>query len=185
MEDNNYRHEEFDNCFMCNHPILKHVLAGLLIFLGAFAAFYVVSDWHFKRMMDPALQMRKFDRAMMREQHKIDRDLMKQQYRMDKMARKEMARQQQIGADFIHMDKTDDAYKIIIDLRPFDNDEKNIETRINGKSLSVTAAGENTTRHKKEIIRYSQNFTFGDDVDLGKMSKVREGDKYIITVPID
>ena len=42
MEDNNYRHEEFDNCFMCNHPILKHVLEGLLIFLGAFAAFYVV-----------------------------------------------------------------------------------------------------------------------------------------------
>ena len=79
MEDNNYRHEEFDDCFLCKHPALRHVLTGLLVFLGAFAAFYVVSDWHFKRMMDPMLQMRKMDRAIMRQEHKFDR-----------MARKEL-----------------------------------------------------------------------------------------------
>ncbi len=188
MEDNNYKHEEFDNCLLCNHPVLKHILTGLLVFLGAFAAFYVVSDWHFKRMMDPALQMRRFDHAMMRQQQRIDRDIMKQQYRMDKLARKELQRQYKMDekiAGFIHMEKTKDAYKIIIDLKPFDNNEKNVEVSAKGNVLSINAAGENATRHKEEVIRYNQNFTFGDDVELDKMTKVREGDKYIITIPID
>ena len=57
MEENNYRHEGFDDCFLCKHPALKHVLVGLLVFFGAFAAFYVVADWHFKRMLDPMVQM--------------------------------------------------------------------------------------------------------------------------------
>ena len=39
MEDNNYRHEKFDDCLLCNHPVLKHILTALLVFLGAFAAF--------------------------------------------------------------------------------------------------------------------------------------------------
>ena len=30
------------------HPMLKCIFCGLMVFLGAFCAFYVVSDWHFK-----------------------------------------------------------------------------------------------------------------------------------------
>ena len=70
MEDNNYRHEDFDDCFLCKHPALRHFLTGLLVFLGAFAAFYVVADWHFKRMFDPAAQMRRIDRAVMQREKK-------------------------------------------------------------------------------------------------------------------
>ena len=36
--------EEHQDCYLCKHPTLKHVLVGLLVFLGAFAAFYVVAD---------------------------------------------------------------------------------------------------------------------------------------------
>ena len=53
MDEHNYH----DDCFLCKHPILRHTLIGILVFLGAFAAFYVVTDWHFKRMLDPAVQM--------------------------------------------------------------------------------------------------------------------------------
>lgn len=175
--DNNYKSEEFDNCFLCHHPVLKHILTGLLVFLGAFSAFYVVSDWHFKRMLDPAYQMRRMDRAMMRQEH-----------RYDKMARKELQRQYKMDekiSGFIHVEKSKDAYKIIIDLKPFDNNEKNVEVSTAGSTLTINAAGEKTARSKEEVIRYNQNFTFGDDVDLDKITKVREGNKYIITVPIE
>lgn len=175
--DNNYKSEEFDNCLLCNHPVLKHILTGLLVFLGAFAAFYVVSDWHFKRMLDPGYQMRRMDRAMMRQEH-----------RYDKMARKELQRQYKMDekiSGFIHVEKAKDAYKIIIDLKPFDNNEKNVEVSTAGNILTINAAGEKTARNKEEVIRYNQNFTFGDDVDLDKITKVREGNKYIITVPIE
>ena len=177
MEDNNYRHEEFDDCFLCKHLALRHVLTGLLVFLGAFAAFYVVSDWHFKRMMDPMLQMRKMDRAIMRQEHKFDR-----------MARKELQRQYRIDgqtAQFIHVEKMNDAYRITIDLRPFDNDEKNVEIKTDGNTVVINAAGERNSHHKQEILRYSQAFAFGEKIDANNITKVREGNNYIITVPFE
>lgn len=177
MEDNNYRHEKFDDCLLCNHPVLKHILTGLLVFLGAFAAFYVVTDWHFKRMMDPGYQMRKFDKAMMRQEHYYD-----------KMARKELKHQAKMDeriADFVHVEKTRDAYKIIIDLKPFDNDEKNVEVKTQGNALIINAAGLKTEGHKKELVKYNQAFTFGDDVELNEMTKIKEGNHYIISIPID
>ena len=177
MEDNNYRHEKFDDCLLCNHPVLKHILTALLVFLGAFAAFYVVSDWHFKRMLDPAFQMRRMDRAMMRQEQRFDhmaKKALMQQYKMD-----------QNVAQYIHVEKTKDAYKIIIDLKPFDNNEKNVEVRTEGNTLIINAAGERNSRRKQEIVRFSQAFAFGDDVDMNNITKVREGDKYIISVPLD
>ena len=92
MEDNNYRHEEFDDCFLCKHPALRYVLTGLLIFLGAFCAFYVVSDWHFKRMIDPVAQMRRMDRAMMQQEKRFDkmeRRALSNQERIDRKAFKQ------------------------------------------------------------------------------------------------
>lgn len=170
MEEHNYRHEEFDDCFLCKHPALRHFLAGLLMFLGAFAAFYVVSDWHFKRMLDPVYQMRR-----------MDRDIMRQEKRMDKMVKKAMIP----SAQFFHIEKTPDAYKIIIDLVSFDNNEKNVEIRTEGHTLIINAAGEKTSRHKQEIVKFSQAFAFGDDVDMSGITKVREGNHYIISVPFD
>ena len=76
MEENNYenKHEHrADDCFMCKHPAMKHICIGILTFLGAFAAFYVVTDWHYKRMLDPMFQMRKMDRAIMKEARMAER----------------------------------------------------------------------------------------------------------------
>ena len=188
MEENNYKDEEFDDCFLCKHPALRYILTGLLIFLGAFAAFYVVSDWHFKRMLDPAFQMRRMDRAVMQRERnfdKMERKALKQQEWLDKKAFKMQRNLERNAAQFIHVEKADDAYKIIIDLKPFDNDEKNVEIRPDGNTLTIKAAGERNVRNKKAIIRYSQTFAFGEDIDSANITKVREGDNYIITVPFD
>ena len=188
MEENNYKHEEFDDCFLCKHPALKHVLVGILVFLGAFAAFYVVTDWHFKRMIDPAFYMKNMDRAIMRsEKHfdKMERRAMKQQQWLDHKAMKMQQKIADETSQFIHVEKIDDAYKIVIDLRPFDNNEKNVEVRTNGNTVIINAAGENNVHHRQEIIKYSQAFAFGEKINTSEITKVREGDKYIITIPLD
>lgn len=177
MEDNNYRREDFDNCFLCKHPALKVVLIGLLVFLGAFAAFYVVADWHFKRMLDPMVQMRKMDRAMMRQERQMDKFAKKEFQKADRMMVN--------TAPFIHVDKTDDTYKIVIDLKPFDNDEKNIEVKVNGNIVTINAAGEKNSRHGQAITRYSQTFAFGERINAQDITKVRQGNEYIITIPFD
>ncbi|HIS37633.1 TPA: hypothetical protein IAC10_13590 [Candidatus Scatousia excrementigallinarum] len=170
-------HNHYDNCFLCNHPILKHTLIGILVFLGAFAAFYVVTDWHFKRMLDPAVQMRKMEKMMLHDQRKMDNMIRRE-------ARKDFQFERK-AENFIRVEKNADNYKIIIDLRPFDNDEKNVEVTANGNVLTVTAAGESKKHGHEMITKVSQNFMFDDNVDLSKINKIREGHDYIIFVPVE
>lgn len=190
MDENNnqYRHEEFDDCFLCKHPALKHLLTALMAFLGAFAAFYVITDWHFKRMYDPVYQMGRMDKAIMQREKNFDRMEMralKQQEKMDKQALKHREKFEKETSGFIHVEQTPDEYRIIIDLRPFNNNEKNIEVKTSNNTITINAAGETNNRNKQEIIRYSQTFAFGEKIDANEITKTRDGNNYIITVPID
>ena len=169
--------DENRDCFMCHHPVLKVILISLLVFFGAFAAFYVVTDWHYKRMLDPAVQMRKMEKMMMHDQREMDR-------MMNREFRKNMAAEKRVE-HFIKVEKTPQNYKVVIDLKPFDNNEKNVEVLTDGNSLTINAAGEREKHGHNEIIKLSQTFSFDDDVDLSKINKIREGNEYIIVVPIE
>ena len=173
MEENeNYE----KNCFLCRHPLIKCLLSGLLIFLGAFCAFYVVADWHFKRLLDPMTQIRKFDREMARQEKQLDQ-FAKKEFKIhdNNMKNNQVIRAEQLP----------DAYKITIDLRPFDNNEKNVEVKTEGNMLLIDAAGETNSKNNTKIVKYSQAFRFGESIKTNEITKVREGNNYIITVPID
>ena len=111
MEENNnigYRHEEFDDCFLCKHPALRHLLTALMAFLGAFAAFYVITDWHFKRMYDPVYQMGRMDKAIMQRERNFDRMEMralKQQHKMENKAFKYQEKMEKNAIQFVHVEK--------------------------------------------------------------------------------
>lgn len=178
MDENNYEHHHrHEDCFLCGHPVVKHILTGLLVFLGAFAAFYVVTDWHYKRMLDPVVQLKKMDNMMRKENfyaHKMMRKGLNEGVKIEAKA-----------SQIVHIEKLDDIYKIVIDLKPFDNNEKNVEVIAAGDTLTINAAGEQKGHRKSEILRFSQSFSFPDDVDLSRISKTREGNQYVITVPTD
>ena len=63
--DLKHRHEHY-GCFHERHPWLAHLLTALSVLIGAFLAFYVVTDWHYKRLLDPVHQMKKMERMMMK-----------------------------------------------------------------------------------------------------------------------
>ena len=174
MENNNYNHEEFDNCFLCKHPALKTVLTGLLIFFGAFCAFYIVSDWHFKRMLSPYVQMKNFDKMFQKQEMDFENNF-----------RSDMIKNRMGNSQFIRVEKLSNAYRIVIDLRPFDNDERNVEIKAEGNTLIVNAVGTKANRNKQEIIKYSQAFAFGEKIDSDEITKVKQGYNYIITVPFE
>lgn len=174
MDENKERNED---CPICHHRGMKAFLAGLMTFLGAFAAFYVVSDMRLHTLMNPEYQMRKFEKQMMKE-HK----------RFDKAMNRDLKRGRMIeveGNKIFHIIQTKDNYKIIVDLNAFDNDERNIETKIDGNTLTITGAGMKETSNTTKIAKFSQSYAFGDDVDLKDMTKMRRGDHYIITIPIE
>lgn len=176
-ENKNYDdyHYRRDDCWLYRHPVLKHILAALMVFLGAYLAFYTVADWHFKRMVDPVVQMRR-----------IEKDMMNKHNQMAKMLKRDFEREERFfeqEKSYIHVEKKNDAYEIIVNLKPFDNDEKNVEVSTDGDTLTVSAAGISDTKRQGRMIKVMQQYGFDEDVDFEKIKKERKGSDYIITVP--
>lgn len=160
---------------MCSHhPIMKTLFIGILVFLGAFCAFYVVADWHFKRMLQP-----RFDMYPRRIEHMMD----KQMRAMDHMFEKENRMTKKAG-DIIHLTQEGNVYKIMIDLRAFDNNENNVKVSTTGNILSINGQSIRKSKHNEQISEFQQNYMFGDNVKLNELTKSTEGHYYIITIPI-
>lgn len=158
-----------------NHPIMKALMAGLLIFLGAFCAFYVVADWHLKNLMRPDFgpSPRKMERMIQREMNS-----------MDHMFKKEGKFLKRAG-NIIHLQQIGNEYKIIIDLRAFDNNENNVQVSANGNILTIAGRSIRKSKHNEQISEFQQNYMFGDNVKLSDLTKETNGNYYIITIPIE
>ncbi len=176
-ENREQEHHNGDGHCGCKHPMMRHIFIALLTFLGAFMAFYVVADWHYKQMFDPIAQMNRMDRMI-----RSDFDS------MSKIAEKQImkgARFAEKNESYIRLERADKSYKVIVDLRPFDNDEKNIEVSADGNVLTITAAGSSNKHGHERILKISQNYMFDEDVNLENMTKIRQGDDLVIYIPTE
>ena len=151
---------------MCaNHPFMKSIIIGLLIFLGAFCAFYTVADWHLKRMMRPVFGP---DPAM------AEKMIKKQMHDIDKMFAPERGFARKT-ANIIHMEQTGKEYRVLIDLRAFDNNENNVQVSANGNILTINGRTIRKSKNDEQISEFQQNYMFGDNVKLGDLTKETNG----------
>ena len=164
----------------CEHNrkkgFMKYIGVLLATLLGAFLAFYFVADMTIKHMMDPMYQFRKMDKMMQhqeREMENFDKKMMKDMRIKMPMHQKSI----------VEIQKLDDEYKIIVDLRPFDNNEKNVRVEVRDNMATVNASVEKEKRHEDSIVEFSQTFYLEGDLDTSKIKKERFKDKYIVTVP--
>lgn len=153
------------------HPFWKALLIGLLTFLGAFCAFYVVSDWHFKRIMHFPLT-------------RMDRMYKKEMKEMDKMFKVERNLAKR-PAHVIHLEQSRDAYRVLIDLRAFDNNENNVQVGVNGNILNINGKSVKTLRNNEQITEFQQSYMFGNNVNLKDLTKETKGNYYIVTIPLN
>ncbi len=172
-EESKVRREEYPMC--ANHPVMKTMFVGVLIFLGAFCAFYVVADWHFKTMMQPRFMPspRRIEHMMQKDMRAMDRALAKER----KFAQK--------AGEIIHLEQSGDVYKIIIDLRAFDNNVNNVQVTANGNILTINGRSIHKSRRNEQISEFQQNYMFGENVKLKDLTKETDGNYYIITIPIE
>ncbi len=170
---NHYHHDDKNTCFHHKHPFLSHLLTALSVLLGAYLAFYTVSDWHFKRMLDPVHQMRKMERMMMKEDRAVQR-----------MVQRDLRTEKTLGS-YIQIAEQPDAYIITVNLKPFDNNEDNVSIATDDDILTVHASNEKDNKTGMRALSVSQSYAFSRDVNFSKITKKRTGDKYIITVPVE
>ena len=179
MEENQQTTEKITNstniehkiCDCPSHPFWKWLFIGILIFLGAFCASYVLLDWHTKAMF--LRPQRDFYRAMQNDM-KI----------ANKMMRAENTFAQR-DSNIIHMKQDKDDYEIKIDLRPFDNNEENVQVTTNDRVLTISGRSVKKTKNQEQITRFQQSYMFGDNVRLDNITKEVDGNFLVIEIPID
>lgn len=167
------REEIYHTC--AGHSLMKSLLVGLLIFLGAFCAFYVVSDWHFKNLMRPGF--RGYPGQM---EHMIKKEMKS----MNRMFKKEEGNFLKKTGNIIHLQKEENVYRVIIDLRAFDNNENNVQISANGNILTIAGRSIRKSKNNEQISEFQQNYMFGDNVKLEDLTKETNGNYFIITIPI-
>ncbi len=173
-ENNNYEHK---TCVIDRHPVLKHLLYGFMALIGAFLAFYAVTDWYFKAMLNPVNQMKRMDKFIEKRDRQMEKAFKKAFHGTERL--------QERANHIIRLEQDEDAYKVLVDLMPLNDNEKNVEVKTNGKILTVKAAGIHGFGDRRSLVEFTQSYMFGDNVDLNQLTKERKGDMYIITIPIE
>ncbi len=173
MDENNNNYEHRGTV----HPVLKILTYGLMALVGAFLAFYVVTDWYFKAMLNPVNQMKRMDRAIEKRDRQMEKAFKKAFHGTERL--------QERTNHIIKLEQDDNAYKVFVDLVPLNDSEKNVDIKTNGNILTVKAAGIHGFGNRKSLVEFTQSYMFGDNVNLSKLTKERKGDMYIITIPIE
>ena len=84
-----------------------------------------------------------------------------------------------------YKDDSDNTYKMIIDLKPFNNSPNNISLDIQKNKININGLGEKSSKHSDKVYSFSQSFMLPEDIDTDEVTKEQKGHKYIVTMPID
>lgn len=158
------------------HCLLKYLGLVLATILGAFLAFYFVLNTTINHFMSPYYAMNQMDKMIERENN---------EFMKDDIPIFELNKEQYKHHEIITLMRTPEAYKFIIDLKPFHGNVNaiNIETK-NGQ---ITINGEVSTnkKHEKSLAKISQTYLLENGANYNKISKKKIDNNYIITVPIE
>ena len=155
---------------------LKVIGIILATLVGAFLAFYVVADLTFTRMTSPAYHMKKMEKLMKKEQKRFER--MEKHMGANPFEPK-------LAPMLVSLTKEPEEYKIIVDLRPLDNNENNVNVKLEGNVVTVSGEVEKKEEHREDIMSFSQSYYLDEKIEADKMTKERKGDNYIITIPFE
>ncbi len=154
------------------HHLLKVVGVILATFLGAFLAFYLAVDLTLNRMLNPEYQIKKLEKTM----HKIEKfdDKMMENPFVPKMS-----------PMLVNLVKEASEYKIIVDLKPLGDDEKNVDVSLKDNVITVSGDMQQKELRGEKIMNFSQAFYLDEKLISNKISKEKKGNKYIITIPFE
>ena len=146
----------------------------LAALIGGFLAFYVVMDITLARMLDPMRGLKRAEKMMnnqLRDMRKIDNDVFSPV-------------QMPLHHSIITMHKEDNGYKFVVDLKQLNNSEKNVEVLADNDTITIKGVAERNKGRHNMIIDFSQTFALDSKIDTTRIEKKRDGDKYVITVPV-
>ena len=153
----------------------KHWLKiALITFATAFLAFYLVMEIMIHRLTNPVYNIQRIEKTMQKDLRKIEN------YENKLM---ENPFEPKMRPMLVNLVKENDEYQVIVDLKPFDNNENGINVNIEDKTLIVSGEVDKKFHGNEKIIKFSQSYYLDDELIKDKIVKEKKGDKYIITIP--
>lgn len=175
--------KEFKECHCEEHKTehwVKFALLLLALFIACYLAVYYVLDQMRHAYYLPSAPIENIDRIINEQDKMFEKDMGLSTFPMHNNAM--MAVKNPIET---YKDDDNDSYKMIIDLKPFNDNAKNVNVDIQDNKISVTGLGEKTGRHSDKVYSFSQSFVLPEKIDKAKVTKEQKHHKYIITMPIE
>ncbi len=154
------------------HHLLKVIGVIIATFLGAFLAFYLAVDLTLNRMFNPEYQIRKIEKSMNNIQ-KFDEKMMENPF-VPKMS-----------PMLVNLVKEANEYKVIIDLKPLGDDDKNVDVKLDNNIVTVSGDMEKKELGGEKLMNFSQSFYLDEKLLPNKIVKEKKGNKYIVTIPFE
>ena len=154
------------------HHLFKVIGVIVATFLGAFLAFYLAVDLTLNRMFNPEYQIRKMEKTMNNIQ-RFDERMMESPF-VPKMS-----------PMLVNLVKEANEYKIIVDLKPLGDDEKNVDVKLDNNIITVSGDMQKKELRGEKIMNFSQSFYLDEKLMPNKIVKERKGNKYIVTIPFE
>jgi len=175
----NYENKEQQNHHHYNACNWKKVaLISLMVFLGSFLAFYVLVHQTMMHFFKPAGHY--FHKQEQQFLNDFDKDFKKMK-KMTKMDWKKA--EEKISA--IQTVKNENEYVIVIDLKKFNNDERNITFDVNGKIITISGNVIKNNRNSQNSYYFTESFEIPEKIDKADITKERVKNNYIITIPVE
>lgn len=207
MEENNndYQNIQTDNisteqknrhvCFE-NHCWKKCLGAVIAAFIGGFLAVYFIADQMVQHNYKMMLQHpQKFEKKLFNDVDKLYRRELKHFDDFFYNPRQDFAFAE-FDDDFaklplfmndsvkVNTSYDSDKFNVIIGLKPFNGDENKINYNVAGRKLTVFGKSKVQDDNFEQDIAFSQDFFLPQNADILKISKVKKGNKLIISVPL-
>lgn len=195
-QENNKNIENKQNICFENHCWKKCLAMVIAAFLGGFLACYFAADQMFERMEKRNFEPHRLEKKMLHDMDRMyrqDRKAFEDAFDFDKKMKKMKHPPIPIMApmpDFmwegvkVKSEIDDNMYKISIGLKPFQNDENKINYNVNGRKLTVFGSSSVKDKHSENDISFSQDFILPENADTANITKIKDGHKLIISVPM-
>ena len=156
------------------HELVKLLIVGVLSFIGAFLAFYVLMHQTMLLKFSP------LNNDIVKFEDNLARDANKMLFLSEKGFKNF---KHKISA--AHTLKYDDAYVIVIDLKHFNNDENNIRFNVNGNIVTVSGNVVKDHRNKENKYYFMESFEIPEKINMSGIEKEKIDNKYVITLPFE
>lgn len=159
------------------HHWLKILAIAIMTFIVTFFAFYIVMEIMLYRMSDPVYNAKRVERMIKHQQKSFDK--------MENRMLADNPFEPRLRPMLVNLVKETNEYKVVVDLRPLDGNEKAININLDDKVLTISGEIDKKNFGHEKIVKFSQSYFLDEDLEQEKMTKEKKGDKYIITIPFD